>query len=284
MFDKEAIQELTKSEAISAADGALAHALEDDARSVIAVPSDFTLHDLERFLPARRRPRGRMTTTSPTDFASYCAAHSREGCTVFVSPSASSLTATAVLNLGTPAEPGHADDIAAFEPQQTAAYKAMLAVAGGAQLSQLQLAEFLEDWPGHIQCFNEDDAIAPPLAIAAVRKITIEGMRKQGAEVGSLSASRSTFESVQATSANPLPTHIYFQAKPYDALLERTFVMRVGIFTGDKPTLNLRVVNLELHQQEMAQEMAELVRTEVAKAFSNGTPPPVHVGSYKVLT
>lgn len=259
MFDQSAIQELTKAQAIASANKAITDQLE----SLVALPTDYQLHDLEPYLTYRRRARGVMLTSSLQDFAAYTQACAEEGASVFVS--AEEMTATAVLNLGTPIEPGHADSRAKLELRKTAAYQALVQHAGGRALSQTVAAEFLEDWIDQVYCFNEAGEVKAHYALAAIRKLTIESMRKLESSEQSLGASRSAFESVQATSAAPIPTMIRFRCEPYYGLAERTFVLRLGVQTGgDKPAIMLRIIKAEQHAQEMAAELAELVRHELS--------------------
>ncbi len=273
MFDAEAIKELTKAEAISAADDALSVKV----GAVTALPNDYSIHDLEKFLPNRRRIRGTMATTNVTHFAYYSVDQKEEGATVFVNQD--SMIAVAVLNLGTPEVPGHADNRAQLETKKTAAYNAMLNVASGRALKQTEVAEFLEDWPGQLQCFNDQGGVTLPKAIAAVRKITIEAMRKQESSEQQLSASKSAFESVQATSSEPLPTTIYFSCVPYHGLSLRQFVLRLGVQTsGEKPAITLRVVNAEQHAEDMATELVGLVVAEIGESM------PVLIGQYQKST
>lgn len=184
------------------------------------------------------------------------------------------MTATAVLNLGTPDAPGHADNLAKLEPKKTAAYTALKGIATGTAHKQQTVAEFLEDWPGQVQCYNDEGVISPPKAIAAVRKITIESMKKLENTESQLSASRSAFESVQATSTEPLPTTIYFKTIPFHGLAERNFVLRLGVVTAsDKPAVSMQIVNQSQHDEDMAVELAKLVAEAV-------TELPVLIGDY----
>lgn len=273
MFDKEAIEALQYGGGIHEASEAVQSAFAGHA--VLALPEHFTEHDLEKFLPNRRRARGVMTTSALKDFAAYAKAHAEAGASVFVD--ANDMTATAVLNLGTPEAPGHTDNRAKLEARKTAAYQALLTHASGRALSQTTAAEFLEDWPDLIACFNDEGPIKLPKAIGALRKLTIEAMRKLESSEQSLSASKSAFESIQATSADPIPTTIYFKCVPFKDLAERLFVLRLGVQTGgDKPAIVLRIVKAELHAEEMATELANLVRTAIGDAM------PVLVGSYSV--
>lgn len=275
MFDQSAIQQLAKAEAISAA----ASAVNVQADSLVALPDDFKLHDLEQYLTTRRRERGTMNTSSVSDFAAYAKKHAANaGSAAFVDQDR--MCAIAVLNLGSPVAPGHADNKAVLKPKMTAAYSALVAVTDGKALSQQRAAEFMEDWTTEIECFvvngEESSALSRPKAIAAIRKVTIESLSKLEATAQNLSASRSTFEQVQAASGpDPLPTRIYFTCVPYQGLESRLFVLRLGIRTDSKdPIITLRVQNKEKHEEEMAAELAQLVRDAI------GDGMPVMVGTY----
>lgn len=270
MFDKEAIEALQYGGGIIEASNAVSEAFAETR--VVGLPNHFALHDLEKYLPNRRRARGMMETSSILDFASYVHRNMEQGATVFVS--SKSMVANAVLNLGTPAAPGHADNRAQIKPDTTAAYAALRAIAQGQALDQTRVAEFLEDWAPHISCFKDEGEVSLKHAIAAVRNITIEGLRKVEASEQQLSASKSTFEAVTASSKDPLPTTIYFNCSPYQGFESRLFVLRLGIRTSDKPAITLRIVNVELHEEQMAHELADKVRAAVDEAC------PVLIGDY----
>ena len=255
MFDKEAIEQIQLAQAITAADEA-ARAYRD----ALALPQSFQLHDMESYQRMRRRARGLMETRTVGSFAAYVKAHKEAGASVFISQD--HMLAYAYLNLGTPQSPGHADNKAKLSPERTAPYMALRAIANGSGQKQAAVAEFLEDWTDLIRCFNDEGQVTNPKAIAAIRKLSIESMRKTESSEQQLSASRSAFESVQATSVDPLPTTIYFQCNPYAEMLSRQFVLRLGVLTGnDRPAITLRIVKLEQHAEEMANELAHLIET-----------------------
>ena len=94
-------------------------------------------------------------------------------------------------------------------------------------------------------------------------------------EEKSLGASKSAFESVQASSNEPLPTTIYFDCIPYADFEQRLFVMRLGVLTGESaPKVNLRIVKAEQAAEEMAVELASKVNAELDGAI------PVVLGTY----
>ncbi len=271
MFDKNAIETLMHAQAVSAANSRIS---EVSAIGVIAIPESYKTHDLEQYMDGRRRSRGTMTTVSDGDFAAYVKAHKEPGAAVFVDEK--TMTATAILNLGTPDEPGHTDNRAVLAPPKTAAYIALLTVADGRGQPQKTIAEFLEDWQENITCNGPDGLIEVPKAVATMRALTIEELRKLTAEEQSLSASRSTFESISASSKEPIPTTVTFTCVPHVGIQERKFVMRLGILTGQSnPMPVLRIVKKEVHDEQMGAELAARVSQKLG-----GEEITVLVGTY----
>lgn len=264
MIDKDAIQALQKAEQINAASNALITALllaepGECTNGLAALPDDFKLHDLESKLANRRRARGHMETVGINSFAYYIHQHAEEGAAIFVDPNR--MQATAVLNLGTQNEPGHADNLATLNASKTAAFNALLAITSRPQ-KQGDVAEFLEDWTSqNIHCFDRYEEFPTLQAIHAIRNLTIETARKLQSTVEQLSSSHSSFESVKASSATgKVPDLIYFTCEPYAGLAERQFVLRLSVTTGEsKPMLTLRIIKMEAHTEEMAQELAHKI-------------------------
>ncbi len=243
---------------INAATAAMDHAFILGGSGAAALPDSFKLHDLEAYMPQRRRPRGTYSTQYVPAFAAYTVAHAQDGTTVFVD--ADRMRATAVLDLGTSSFPGHTDNRAVLELKPTAAYAALCKFAGTRQ-GQADAAEFFEDWAQHVEMafYADGEQIELRKAIAAVRRITIDSARKVESEAQQLSASMSAFESVQASSREPLPTTIYFTTKPYADLEPRLFVLRLSVTVGDKaPQLVARIQNAEQHTQQMGEELVLL--------------------------
>jgi len=274
MMDASAIQELSQSEAIRAA------AEVTELRDEVALPAGFAIHDLEKFNKVRRRARGTMTTTVAADFGRYATMHAGfGGASVFVDQD--KMQAVAVLNLGTAEVPGHADNLAVLAMRKTAAFSDLLRIADGHAKTQTQVAEWMEDWAPLLSAIATDaEGMAQPIkmphAIAAVRKITIDAARKTESEAASLSASKSTLERITAHSGGlTLPTMIVLTTEPYDGLQAMDIALRLGVVTtGDKVSLVLRIQKFEALQQDMAQALANLVRSEIGDAM------PVLIGAY----
>lgn len=285
MLNADAIKALSKAEATTAANDAI-DAAHQSITHIMALPEDFKVHDLESFMPDRRRARGTMTTSVIADFAAYSKKHadayeniepdakvSGTAATVFVDKD--KMQATAVLNLGDHDQPGHADNLAIVALERSAAFSAVLAIANGQPRKQTDVAEFLEDWAPFITCRNTD-VIGTGQAAAAIRTITIEAAKKVTSSEQQLGAEKSAFESVQASSGDNLPTTIEFLCEaPYFGLSARTVTLRLSVLATEKPAIVLRVVKLEEHMEGMAAEFAGLVRDELAGAM------PVVIGTYR---
>lgn len=236
-----------------------------------AIPNDFKVEDLEQFMPTRRRAAGLMTTPFINDFVAYVEQHKQDGCTIFVD--ADQMQGKAVLDLGTPAAPGHCANVAALAPKATAAFASLKSVIER-QRNQKETAEWLEDWAPILKAQAEGQEIDIRKAIQAVRSITIEGLNKIHHEEQSLSATRSAFESVKASSEETLPSHFLFKCKPYPDLKEREFVLRLSVLTDGKPMLVLRPMAWETVIEEMATEFA----ADIREAVENNVP--VLIGTY----
>ena len=276
-MDASAIKAICESTAIEQASTAVGIALQE-AHGAAALPTEFHLHDLEKFLRTRRRMRGHMKTSSLDAFADFVGRHAEPGAAVFVN--AERMDATAVLNLGDRSAPGHADMLATLSAKWTAAMAAMKR-ACAQPLTQQAAAEFLEDWRDMVECVSDTGAILPTAkTIAGLRKLTIETMRKLESDQQQLRATTSAFEDVQAKSVETLPTAIVFECEPSVFLSKRRFYLRLGIQTGGKePTIMLRLAMAEQHEQDMAEEM----RMKIAEALDaeGGQPVPMLLGTYQ---
>jgi uncharacterized protein YfdQ (DUF2303 family) len=275
MITTDALQHIQQIEATNATNSHINTAL--NRTNLAALPISTSLHNLEPYAKNRSRMRGMMHTTNLPSFAQYVAENSVPTATaIFVDPL--NMSTTAVLNFGSNETPGHADNRAVFKATETAPYKALLNITSQAQ-TQKSLAEFLEDWPDFVKFFNGAEIITAPKAIAAIRKITIESAKKVENTEQNFSVTRSALETVQATSIDPLPTHIYFSCAPYTSHPQRTFVNRLTIGTSSAtPTLQLRTVRPEEHIQEMGLELHALTDAALKKADCS---VPSLLGSYK---
>lgn len=225
----------------------------------IALPATMKLHSLEPYQGHRYRYRGAFETTSFTSFVSYCQQHNAEGAAAFID--AKRMSAKAILNLGTLEVPGHGDHLAQLSLPRTAAFEALLKINGN-RLGQQAAAEWLEDWRANLTFSAGEQALDGGAAIRAVRNLVIDAKRQQEQTVDTLSTARSTLEQVDAKAKDglTLPSAIFFHCVPHEHIASRSFALRVSVITGQNaPEFVLRIVNLEQHQELMAQEFQNLL-------------------------
>jgi len=277
MLTVETLKLLQQYESLNRTSFELGKAMTD--RGILAVPNDIGITDLESKLPNRRRARGLMQTSTFDAFKGYVEAHREDGACIFVSEN--DMTASAVLNLGTPEAPGHADQRANLKLIPTVAFNVLVtftsALLHGRPKTQVEVAEFMEDWTDYFAFKSESGVyLSPASVIASIRRITIESAKKVETSAQQLSASQSTFDSIKATGAgDALPTGITFTCEPYRGLESRTFDLRLSVIAGDKaPGFHLRMVTPERHTEEMANEFKDRVNGLFAGAM------PVLVGEY----
>lgn len=232
-----------------------------------AIPNDYTLHDLEKYLPAPERFRGRYCTSSLADFVAYVKQHGGEG---FIEDAASGdkLSAVAFHNMGEKDAPGHADWRSELTIRPTAAYAAMLAIEVK-PLVQRDLVDWLEDWADHVEAFGADPGNYKPWAeaLAAIRKITVATKREDSSAHGDLRQARSAMEEVEARAEQGIPGGFRFKCEPYQGLASRTFILRLSVRTGgDVPLLVLRIMQREAAKEAIVNEFKEVLLREVGDA------------------
>ncbi len=283
MFDKSAIQQVTQSEATSAGNTALQHALTGGA-PMVALHQEFKRVDLEDYLPLRRRARNSFTTPYVADFARYVGQHREDGCSIYVN--AEEMASKAVLNQGGAEFPGHGDNTAVVKLRKTAPYAA-LGVLTGRHRSQKELAEWLEEWRHLVKPLGKDsDELNIAHVVAGVRSVSIEQINNSTSNVEALSAERSELESVSAKTNRTdavLPAYLMMEIQPYKELQARKFYVRVSIITSERaPTFSLAILGQEIHDEEMAEEFAGVVRDSFAADEGQLAAPDVLLGSFSV--
>ena len=236
---------------------------------VQVVHNDYKLQDIEKYLEAPQRFRGRYETSSIESFGEYITAQpGLENAACFINPD--KMRAVAVIDFGNHDAPQHKDHTALITAKATPEFDAVMC-AHQCTFKQRELAEWMEDWRNNLQCYTDaGEKLDVAKAIQAVRKWDIEAKRKQTSSVGNLSESRSTLESVEAKSEIATPGVIEFLCAPYEEFTTRTFAMRLGCNTDGGFTFKLRVINLEKHTQEIANEFREklqMLETGIERIF-----------------
>lgn len=230
---------------------------------VAAIPDNYRLDDLERYMPSRERFRGTLQTDSLADFVGYVKQRATDTSTPgFIN--AERLSATVLFNLGTPDSPGHADDVATLVLKPSAPYAAACAVSGK-QLAHKDALDWLEDWAENVT--YQDAAglsLSAAAAMTALRKITIRATSEATSHQDSFRATRSALEDVEARGAQNLPSEVHFTCTPFAGLPSRTLRLRLAVLTStEKPVLVLRVRNLEAEREAIAQDFKRALLNEL---------------------
>ena len=226
----------------------------------IALSESLKLHDLEKYQQYRNYFRGIFETKTCKDFLEYVSENKGANCFI----NADSMSAKSIFDLGDKESPGHAKHQANLTLKKSAPYIELLA-NNETRMNQRELAEWIEDYRDFIEVLDENgEEMQNTAAVAAIRRITIEAIRKQGNEQRTFGESKSAMESIDAKSEDgPMPAWILFTCKPYEDLKEQTFHSRISITTrGDEPKLTMRIIKLDVIKEEMATEFKELLAKE----------------------
>ena len=229
----------------------------------VALPDNFTIEDVERFMPLRRRFRGKLHTHSLSDFILYVKTRAGDATAPgFID--ADKLSATVLFNLGTVEAPGHAEDAAILQPKASPAYAALLASNSNAYAHQDAL-NWLQDWSDHIAYADEDGADLPGnTSYNALRKVTISALNESTSEERTHGATRSALAQVEAKGNAPLPALIRFTCTPYKGLPERVLWVRLQIRdNGGKPVFLLRIRNLDREKEAIGQAFKRTLLEEL---------------------
>ena len=237
--------------------------VENTDHKVIAITPSLELKSLEQYQEFRNQFRGKFHTSSMKDYEEYLSEHNGTNCFIDID----SMSSNSIFDLGDKEKPGHAKHTASLKLKKTAPYSELIR-HDQSPGNQRELAEWIEDWKDYIQIIDETGAdmdIVP--AVAAIRRITIEAIRKQGNETRTFGESKSSLESIDAKSEDGnMPAWIVFTCKPYEDLPEHTFHSRISILTStDKPKLVTRIIQLEAIQEEIATEFKELLKKDLPK-------------------
>lgn len=240
------------------------------------LPKDVSVESLERYGLERFRFRGAMDTTSIDDFVRYSVGYASidEKARCFID--AENMVARSIFNIGTLDNPGHADNVSTIKLKKTAPFRAVLAINGD-QLSQKQIAEWLEDWSDYLTAFDADsNVLSIAQAAQAVRRVSIQQMSQSDHEDDDFSGKKSLMQSVEASSKDVMPVAFEFKCVPYEGLGERRFSLRNSLLKSGEPCFVLRIVQLEAQEEAIANEFRDLL---IGKF--DGKPVETFIGSFK---
>lgn len=226
--------------------------------SLLALPEDFTIKNLEAYNSFRDNYRFQFATKSIADFVAYCKEFDQDGAKCFIN--ADDMRAKTFIDIGTENGPLHQDHNATLDLQMTAAYKSLLSHTQR-PLTQKEAANFIDDWAENLKVTGLDgDAIPAAHASQRLCDLTIDQVKEVQSKVGDFNESMSRLEKIEARNSTLLPSLIYFEAEPFHGLATRAFNVKLSVLTGgDKPAVMLRIIKLESQQEDMGVEFKELI-------------------------
>lgn len=239
------------------------------------IPDGVSIESLEDFDLERYRFRGTMETTSIDDFARYSTGYSSAETPARCFIDADNMRARSIFNIGTLANPGHADNTAHIGLKKTAPFRALLAINGD-RLNQKQIAEWLEDWKDYLLAFDADgDTMQITQAAQAVRRVTIQQATQSDHEDGDFTGKKSLMQSIEASSKEVMPVAFEFKCVPYEGLGERAFSLRNSLLKSGEPCFVLRIVQLEAQEEAIANEFRDLLISKF-----DGKPVETFIGKF----
>lgn len=256
---KEAIQHLEQTKLLCSVNAELSNI--NTAAPLIALPEGVKIQDLESHMDHRTSYRFNFSTKSIADFGRYCKEFDKVGAKCFVN--SDRMYSESIFDLGSEDQPLHQRHKAKLVLDKTVAFRALLEVNGG-QLSQKDVANFIEDWSDNVIVLSRDGhPMSFDKASKQLREITIEQVRNSDSKVDDFGESMSTFEKIEAKNKAFIPAKIIFTCNPYHGLEDREFTVRVSILTGgQRPTISLRIIKLEAQEEDMAEEFKEILSNQ----------------------
>lgn len=239
------------------------------------LPDNASIESLERFGLERFRFRGSMETTSIDDFTRYSTGYASAETPARCFIDADNMRARSIFNIGTLANPGHADNVAQIGLKKTAPFRALLAINGD-RLNQKQIAEWLEDWKDYLLTFDADgNTMQITQAAQAVRRVTIQQATQSDHEDGDFAGKKSLMQSIEASSKDVMPVAFEFKCVPYEGLGERAFSLRNSLLKSGEPCFVLRIVQLEAQEEAIANEFRDLLISKF-----DGEPVETFIGKF----
>lgn len=241
-----------------------------EKETVVMLPENFKIHDIEKFKLNRNRFRGAFKTTSIADFVTYIKsrkdlAQSPRG---FIQ-NEGALAAKAFFNLGDNGTPGHGDDVSILTLHRTPEYQALLQLKS--QMNQTALAIFLQDWRFSLVAFNaKQEEITVSEAINGVRNIKILQKTETQSQQRDTGHTRSALENIEASSTSDnLPSHFTLLTTAYNGLNKHDLDLRLEIHTdGGIPTFTVSIIRHAAVIEEIAQDFKAVI-TEQLKDSGN---------------
>lgn len=250
-LDESAIEAIKQSQTTVECEAVLSDALRKNRTSII-VPNGFNVVNIENMYLSKLRARGTMKTSDFASFFDYCKRYGSKESPVFVDIE-SGMLAKAIFNFGPESlNDGHCDNVAELTLKIDPLFKAMCKLLSPAAVSQKTLAMFIEDYKDSVSGFDSEmEEISDARIISAIRSVTIETAGKMTSSVNSFKESKSSLESVDATSAY-LPSFITVKTATHIGLQPIVFMLRVVIRLDDGAAPAFGLVAIQYEENMLA--------------------------------
>lgn len=246
------------------------------------IPPGATLQHAEQFASAPRFQRHLYKTERIGDFIAYAKQTASDlgedfAPTAYVLPDGSA--AMAVFDHGHDESPQWGHHRAVLNLRAAPAWAAADVMTKNLR-TQLQVIDWLEDWPEHITAHAQDGAgIEQRKAITALRRVKIEAKASVVNEEGDLARNRTALESIEARGdTETLPAYFILHSPLYVGTNLLEIVIRLGVRENDgKPGIALRIVGRERLQEDTSAWVEQTLRDQLGTALAG-----VYVGELSV--
>lgn len=264
-MDKTAIKEIVDNATVQA------QMLKPVPGNIVALPDNYSLHDISCFAPQARFFVRNFTTGNIRAFVDYVKAHVNAGASekpaLFVLPNIGH--ASVIFDGGTPANPGHGKHVACLDTSHTVEMVTLFSSLNGAKLSQRQLIDLLEDWPEHITPYAGEKQMTVPQAVAAIRNADINRVRRTNShlddEAHRSHASASLMTQVESASEHELPTSFVITLSAYAGAPAFTFHVRVvAAEDASVPVFRTRVIGYDRHVDNINSYFLSVIRDSLS--------------------
>lgn len=237
------------------------------------IPPGATLDRAEKFADQPRFHRHTYTTERLPDFIAYARASAEKigkdlNPTAYVHPAGSN--ARVVFDHGDTTAPQWGHHRAELNLRAAPAWTAADAMTKGVR-TQLQVIDWLEDWPEHITAHAQDGAeIEQRRAITALRRVKLEAKASVINEEGDFASNRTALESIEARGeTEALPAYFVLHSPLYVGTNPLEIVIRLGVRENDgKPGIALRVVGRERLQEDTSAWVEQTLRDNLGTALA----------------
>ena len=265
-MDKSAIQAITE-----LAQGATAPYINMET-PFQTIPKDWKLESLEPYLHRPIRHRNTYTTGDLDSFISYIGDQESNNSTSVIYIDPDEMAATAILDHGTPEAPSFGAHRAILAMKKTPEFQALLN-RNCIPFTQQDFIDWVQDWEPILTFQKDGKPVEIKQVLAAVRRLTITAKRAATSQVSDYKTEKTALQSVEieADDKLALPDTLTMTCAQYDSLEETRIDCRMYARTGDEPQILYRIIGLERHMKDAAEQLQARISAETPSLIYLGT-------------